>query len=209
MMKLYYSPGSCSTSCHLSLEESGLKYELVKVDFDNDNDPNLQLINKLNPLGTLPVLITEEGKQLDQNMSIHTYIADKAPGKGLLPAFGTPERAEALNWLGFVHSDLHKSIGGMFSIPAISQDKNVTAAVRAYMVEGAKKTISYMNNKLEGRDYVCGKTFTVADAYAFIVLGWTKWLDIPLAEYKNVTTYLARIAARPSVAKALKEEGLA
>jgi glutathione S-transferase len=121
-MKLYYSAGSCSTSCHISLEEAGLKYEAIEVDWDNSSDPNVALVTKLNPLGTLPVLITDDGKQLDQNAAIHTYIADLAPQKNLLPAQGTFERAQAMNWLSFVTTDLHKSIGGLFSVAAISDD---------------------------------------------------------------------------------------
>src|SRR3982751_4097930 len=101
-MKLYYSAGSCSTSDHITLEESGLKYEAIGIDWDNASDPNIAIVNKLNPLGTLPIFITDEGKQLDQNLSIHTYIADSAPNKGLLPPVNTVERAQALNWLSFV-----------------------------------------------------------------------------------------------------------
>src|SRR4051812_37233775 len=88
-MKLYYSAGSCSTSCHITLEESGLKYEAIPIDWDNASDPNVAVVTKLNPLGTLPVFITDEGKQLDQNIAIHTYVADKAAGKNLLPLVGT------------------------------------------------------------------------------------------------------------------------
>ena len=70
-MKLYYSAGSCSTSCHITLEESGLKYETVAIDFDNASDPNIAVSEKLNGLGTLPILVTDDGKQLDQNLAIH------------------------------------------------------------------------------------------------------------------------------------------
>src|ERR1700721_599576 len=101
-MKLYYSAGSCSTSCHITLEESGLKYEAIEVDWDNASDANIPAGSKLNPLGTLPILITDDGKQLDQNLAIHAYVAELATGKGLLPQSGTVERAEALNWLSFV-----------------------------------------------------------------------------------------------------------
>ena len=207
-MKLYYSAGSCSTSCHIVLEESGLKYEAIEVDWDNESDPNIALVAKLNPLGTLPILVTDEGRQLDQNIAIHTYIADKAPGKNLLPPAGTPERADALNWMSFVASDLHKSIGGLFSLAAISDDKAVQAAVRKFMVGRTNTCLKYMDEKLAGKDYLLGKNFSPADAYAFVVLGWTKWLEIPLAPYANLGGYLARIAARPAVAKVLTEEGL-
>lgn len=208
-MKLYYSAGSCSTSCHITLEESGLKYEAIEVDWDNANDPNIALVNKLNPLGTLPILITDDGKQIDQNIAIHTFIADKASDKNLLPASGRAgERAATMNWLGFVNSDLHKSIGGMFSISAISEDKKIQETVRKYMIDNAYKYIEYLDQKLEGKDYMMGKAFTVADAYAFVVLGWTQWLNVPITQFKNIQTYMARIAARPAVQRVLKAEGL-
>lgn len=208
-MKLYYSAGSCSTSCHISLEESGMKYEAIEVDFDNPSDPNLALTGKLNPLGTLPVLVLDDGQHLDQNIAIHTYAADHGPNKGLLPSVGSFERAQAMNWLAFVSTDLHKSIGGLFGIPGMTQDKAIQDVIRKAMVSKAEEYISYLDNKLAGRDYLMGQTFTAADAYAFVVLGWTKWLEIPLTAYKNIGGYMARVAGRPAVAKVLKAEGLA
>lgn len=206
-MKLYYSAGSCSTSCHITLEEAGLGYEAVEVDWDQPSDLT-RLVSELNPLGTLPVFITDDGKQLDQNLAIHVYVADKAPAKNLLPPPGTLERAQALNWLSFVCSDLHKAIGGMFGIPSISEDEKVQAAVRKAMVEKSNQYLDYVEAKLAGNDYLMGRMFTPADAYAFVVINWTKYLDVPLAPYKNVQAYLARVAARPAVALVLKAEGL-
>ena len=207
-MKLYYSAGSCSMSCHITLEESGLKYEAIQVDFDNTSDPNLALVNKLNALGTLPILITDDGKQLDQNLSIATYVADLAPQSKLLPAVGTFERAQAMNWLSFVAADLHKGVGGMFGIPGISQDTKIQGVVRESMLAKASEYLRYLDHNLTGKDYVMGKDFTVADSYAFVVCGWTKWLEIPLTPYKNIEGYMARVAARPAVARVLKAEGL-
>jgi glutathione S-transferase len=206
-MKLYYSAGSCSTSCHITLEESGLPYEVVEVDWDQPSDL-VKLVTELNPLGTLPVLITDDGKQLDQNLAIHVYVADKAPAKGLLPPPGTLERAQALNWLSFVSSDLHKGIGNMFGIPSMSEDKAVQAAVRKSMVARANDYLRYVDQKIAGNDYLLGKAFTPADAYAFVVISWTKYLDVPLVPYKNIQAYLGRVAARPAVQRVLKAEGL-
>ena len=207
-MKLYYSAGSCSMSCHIALEEGGFKYEAIEVDFENANDPNLALIEKLNPLGTLPVFITEEGKQLDQNLAIQVYLAEKSGNTSLLPKAGTIEHAQALNWLTFVATDLHKGIGGLFSVNYISQDDAVKAPVRKFMLDKANEYLSYVNTSLEGKNYLTGKDFTAADGYAFVVIGWTKWLEIPLTPYKNIEAYMTRIAARPAVANVLKAEGL-
>ncbi len=207
-MKLYYSAGSCSTSCHIILEESGLKYEAIEVDWDNASDPNIPLVTSLNPLGTLPILITDEGKQLDQNIAIHTYISDKVPDKKLLPTVGTVERAEALNWLSFVASDLHKALGGMFMIPSFSPDKSVQEVIRNSMLARVNEYLSYMDSKLAGKDYLMGKVFSPADAYAYVVVGWAQWLEVSLAPYANIQRFVTRVASRPAVAKVLKVEGL-
>ncbi len=207
-MKLYYSAGSCSTCCHIALEEAGLKHEAIAIDWDNASDPNIAVIEKLNPLGTLPVLGFEGGKVLSQNLAILTYIADQAPEKKLLPAHGTFERAEAMNWLSFVASDLHKSVGGLFATESFSEDKTKQADYRTWGLANANRTLSFLNESLAGKDYLMGKQFTVADAYAFVVVGWTKWLGISLEPYAHIRSYQNRVLERPAVQKILKLEGL-
>ncbi len=206
-MKLYYSAGSCSTSCHISLEESGLKYEAIEVDWDDAKDPNLEVVNKLNALGTLPILITDDGKQLDQNLAIHTYIAEKAAAKNLFPATG-PERIEALNLLSFVATDLHKGVGALFGTQYVSEDKKVQEAYRKFCLERANGVLKYLDTKLAGKDYLLGKNFSVIDAYAFVVSSWTKWLEVPITQFKNLQSYMERMSARPAVVKVMKDEGL-
>jgi glutathione S-transferase len=203
-MKLYFSPGSCSTSCHISLEEAGLQYETTHLDFDKASDADLT--HRMNALGTLPIFLTDDGKQLDQNLSIHVYVADKAPQKNLLPPQGSFERLEALNWLSFVAADMHKAVGGLFSVAAY--DKDIQASVRKTLLVRANDVLSYLNTRLQGRSYVMGEQFSVVDSYAFIVASWTKWVDVSLAPYPNVQAYMGRVAARPAVAKVLKAEGL-
>lgn len=208
MIKLYYSAGSCSTACHMSLEYSGLKYEAIEIDWEKENDPNIALVTKLNPLGTLPVLVTDDGKVLYQNVAIHTYIADLAPRSKLLPEVGTFERAEAMNWLSFVNSDLHKGIGGLFSVKAVSPDLAVQEAYKKYCLSTSHQYLKFMNAELEGRNFLTGKEFCAADAYAYVVTGWCEWLEIPLESYTNIIAYRKRVASHPVINKVLKAEGL-
>ena len=53
-----------------------------------------------------------------------------------------------------------------------------------------------------------GSTFTVADAYFFTMLTWTKHVGIDLARWPALTAYRARVAARPKVREAMISEGL-
>jgi glutathione S-transferase len=207
-MKLYYHGGSCSTSCHITLQESGLKYDAVAVDLDNNSDPNVAETARLNPLGTLPVMTLDNGKVLSQNLAIHTYVADLAPEKKLLPALGTFERAETMNWLSFVAADLHKAFVPVFVSSSVSTDPKIQGAFRDWGVKNVNDYLGYLDKGLAGKDYLTGKNFTVADAYCFVVLGWTKFTDIPLDPYKNVSAYVDRVYKRPAVQHVLKVEGL-
>jgi glutathione S-transferase len=107
-----------------------------------------------------------------------------------------------------VASDLHKSFGGIFAIPSISPDKNIQQTVRKYMVDTVNGYLTYLDKNLEGKDYLTGKNFTPADAYAFVVTGWSKWVEIPLTPYRNLQHFMTRVANRPAVDKVFKAEGL-
>jgi glutathione S-transferase len=65
-----------------------------------------------------------------------------------------------------------------------------------------------LSTQLQGKQYLMGNQFTVADAYLFTVLGWTKYVNIELGKWPTLVEYHARIAARPKVQEALKAEGL-
>ena len=64
-----------------------------------------------------------------------------------------------------------------------------------------------LKKALAGRDYIMGD-FSVADAYLFTVLNWTKLHKIDLSAFPNITAYMTRMAARPAVQEAMKAEGL-
>jgi glutathione S-transferase len=206
-MKLYYSAGSCSTSCHITLEEAGLKYEAIEVDWDNPQDPHASEALRLNPLGTLPVFVTDSGEALTQNVAIHTYVADQDPEHRLLPSSGM-KRAQVMNWMSFVAADLHKSFGPLFGLSSISKNETTQTEVRNWAVKNINQYLEFLNESLAGKDYLTGQNFTVADAYCFVVLGWTKGLKIPTGSYHNVEGYLKRVYERPAVQRVLKAEGL-
>ncbi|MEO7163819.1 MAG: glutathione S-transferase family protein, partial [Bdellovibrionia bacterium] len=78
----------------------------------------------------------------------------------------------------------------------------------SWALRNIKDYLAYLDQRLSGKDYLTGKTFTVADSYCFVVVGWAKGMDIPLTPYKNLQAYLARVSQRPAVHKVLQEEGL-
>jgi glutathione S-transferase len=111
-------------------------------------------------------------------------------------------RYRVQQWLAFVATELHKFFGSFFKPDTPEATKEIN---RAHL----SRRLAYVDQKLEGRTYLMGDTFTAADAYMWTVLGWAKFIGFDLSPFANVQRYLATVAERPAVQKALRAEGLA
>lgn len=204
--KLYYGSGSCSMSCEIAAEEAKFARDSVLIDFDIAEQA--AEIEKLNPQGALPVAMID-GKVVTQNIAILEHIADKSPSSHLLAAPGTWERAETMRWLSFTASDLHKSFSPLFGLKNNFTNTTTQADVRNHAITEIHNLFAVAEKQLAGKDYLTGKNFTVADCYFYVVTSWTKWVDISIANYPNLSAYMKRVTERPAVAKVLKQAGLA
>jgi glutathione S-transferase len=200
-MKLYYAPGACSLAPHIVLRELGKKFDLEKVDLGPKKTETGSDFMKVNGKGYVPTLEFGKGERLTEVATIVQYLADKAKATKILPKAGTMARYRAMEMLNFVASELHKTIGGLFN-PAMPD------AGKATIKDRAMKRIGWLDGVLAKNKFVTGKSFSVADAYAFVVLNWCGMTGIDLSSFKNVQAWQARVAARPAVQAALKAEGL-
>ena len=201
MTKLYYSPGACSLSPHIVLREAGLPFDLVLTSTKTHKLADGTDYYTINPKGYVPLLELNDGQRLSEGPAIVQYIADQVPASQLAPAAGTMERYRLMEWLNFITSELHKGFSPLFN-PAMPEEAKVMA--RAKLTE----RLGWVETQLEGKDYLMGATFTVADAYLFTVAGWGKHVGVDIAPMKNLSAYMGRVAARPAVQAALKAEGL-
>jgi glutathione S-transferase len=188
------------------MEEAGMTYTGIEVSWDKNS--NVAELEKLNPLGVAPVLVSEQGKTLTQNVAILEFIADSKPSAHLLAEKGTWERAETMSWLSFVASDFHKAFVPLFAADAMSTSDAARAEIKSFAVKNINGYLEHLDKNLAGKDYLMGKQFTIADSYLFVVLGWCKWMDIKTDGYKNVSSYMSRVFERPAVQKVMKIEDL-
>lgn len=200
-MKLYYAPGACSLSPHIALKEAGIPFDLVKVDLKAKKLDDGSDYMALNPKGQIPAVGMDNGEVLTEGAVIVQMIADKVPGKKLVPAAGTTERYRAQEWLNFVGSELHKNFSPLFN-PAIPED------VKTFFKDRLVGKFTYINKALAGKEYLMGSQFTVADGYLFTMLRWADGQKVDIASLENLVAYKNRVAARPMVQEALKAEGL-
>lgn len=192
-MKLYSSPGSCSSASHIALLEAGADFELIKLNLSTDRKlPDGRHLDDVNPKGYVPVLELADGALLTENVAILQYIADQFPESKLAPPNDTIERVRLQEWLAFINSEVHKTFGNFFN-------PNLPEEMRAFFTQRLDKRFDYVNTQLEGKDYLTGEQFTVADGYLFIIASWAPMLGYDLSRYENVLAWQARVGERDTV----------
>jgi glutathione S-transferase len=201
MLKLYYSPGACSLSPHIVLREVDLPFTLVKTDVRAKKTEDGRDFLTINPMGYVPAL-EDNGTVITEGPVVVQYIANKAKATTLAPPAGTLEGYRLQSWLNFITSELHKAFSPLFN-PSMPEEGKKVIRDRLTLRIGA------LDKQLAGKDYLMGKDFSVADAYCFTILNWSKRINLDLSAYQNVPAYLERVRARPSVQAALKAEGIA
>ena len=200
-MKLYYAPGACSLSPHIVARELGINVELKKV---NTKDKTIEGGGdywKVNPRGYVPALELDNGQVLTEGPAIVQYLADQKPDAGLAPRNGSIERYRLQEWLNFLTSEVHKQFSPLFK-PNTPEDYKPIAK------ENLATRFDWLDKQLEGKEYLTGKQFTVADAYLFVLTNWTKPTQIDLSRWPNIAAFQKRVAARPKVKEAMQAEGL-
>lgn len=195
-MKLYSSPGSCSSASHIALLEAGATFEVIKLNLRSDRKlPDGRHLNDINPKGYVPVLELDDGSLLTENVAVLQYIADQYPHSGLAPENGTMERYRLQEWLAFISSEVHKTIGNFFN-PKLPDE------MREIVTSQLNRRFDYIDMQLKGKLFLMGDQFTVADCYLYIVSGWSPGLNYDLSKYANVLAWQKRVANRDSVREA-------
>lgn len=200
-MKLFISPGACSLSPHIALHESGLAFEVEKVDLKTKITAFGANFAEINPKGYVPALLLDSGELLTEGPAIVQYIADQVPEKNLAPANGTMARYELQAWLTYIGTELHKSF-----VPFFHHGSDDWKAVGKANLE---TRYAYVNQHLADKAYLLGDQFSVADAYLFTVTRWLRVSKLDLAAWSNLAAFQQRMAERAGVHAALKAEGLA
>lgn len=201
-MKLYYAPGACSLSPHISLREASVSFDLEKVDTSTRRTESGADYLSINPKGYVPALQLDGGEVLTEGAAVVQFIADSHPDAGLAPAGGTLERARLQEHLNFIASELHKAFTPLFDPSAPEAAKQAAPAAVARRLDHVERLLA------DGRAHLLGERFSVADAYLFTVASWTGPTGIGLDRWPRLASFVARVAARPAVQTAMRAEGL-
>jgi len=205
MIKLYTVPGTCSLAPHIILKETALPHEIEVLKRGGSPEGWAEL-QKLNAMGLVPAIITEEGYPLFEATAILQYLNQQS-GENLFPSSGK-ERFKAFEWLNFIATELHKGFGPLFKTSEVTSEENCFAGVKTKAHESLNRKLKVAETRFEGPEYTVGDHFSVVDAYLYVVLSWSKYAKVDLAPYGKLTSFVQKTAQRPSVIAASKAEGL-
>lgn len=200
-MKLYFSPGACSMAPHIVLREAGYRFDLDKVDHATKRTAAGEDFTKVNPNGYVPALRLDDGQVLTEGAAIMQYLADRKPESGLAPKAGTMERYRLMEWLNFISSEVHKTLGALFN-------PQITPEWRDSHIALFGRRCDRLVRALGNKPYLMGDQFSVADAYLFTVLSWSGHLKVDMGKWPTLKDYMERVNARPAVKEAMRAEGL-
>ena len=186
-MKLYYSPGACSLSPHIALQEAGVPYETVLASTSTHKLSDGTDFHTINALGYVPVLELDDGTRMTEGPALVQYIADQAPEKHLAPANGTLARYRLQAWLNFIATELHKNFGPLFH----DMGEKAKTESTALLIERLKWVESQL-----------------ADIYFFVASNWCRLTRIDISGMPRILALRQRVMARPAVQEALQAEGL-
>lgn len=194
--KLYYTPTSCGAASFITAHAAGLHgLHVEQVDLKTHVTKSGKDFYTVNAKGNVPTLVLADGTVLNEGASILQFLADQKPSANLVPAAGTVERYRLLNALNHVASEVHPRIGALFSVPD---------SVKEFFVQRATQKLLYLEKELTGKKFYVGDHFTIVDAYLYVVLNWTQWVNLNLDTYPTVKSYYEGIKALPIVQEAHK-----
>lgn len=203
-MKFYCAPNSISVATGLLLEESGLDYEPILLDFSK-NEQGAPDYLAINPKARVPALVTANGI-LTETGAIAEYIAGLVPEMALIPQ--NPWDAARMRAIcyylasTFHVNHAHRRRGRRWASEEASL-KDMSSQVPRTMAESC----AYIEESCAPDPFIMGKAFTIADPWLFAICLWLEGDEVDIAQFPSLKDHFDRVAGRPSV-QAVTDYGL-
>jgi glutathione S-transferase len=200
-MKLYDSVGPNPRIVRMFMAEKGIDIPKQTVDLrggENRQEPHL----KRNPMGQMPTLELDDGSYLAEITAICEYLEEKNPKPAMIGSTAE-ERAECRMWTRRVDLNICEPLANGYRYGEALKffEKRIPVAPEASpgLKKVAASRLQWLNGQLEGREYLCGKRFTLADIFLFGWLEFGNQVGQPLDPANtNIAAWMARVGARPS-----------
>ena len=193
MLKIYGIPQSRALRCLWMARELGVSYENIEVHFTTTRE-SPELLGA-NPNARIPA-IDDEGFRLYESMAINLYLAKKyGAGKEFVPA-SLEDEARTIQWSFWVMTEIEKPLLAVM-LNTLGM-KPLDDAALAHAKAELDRPLDVLEAHLEGRDYLLGGTFTVADLNVASVMVWARFGRLDTTAYPRAADWLKRCVSRPA-----------
>jgi glutathione S-transferase len=209
-LKLYYAPGACSFVPHTLLEATGEPYEplMVKIHKGEHYEPPYKSVN---PRSQVPTLV-DEGEVITQIVAIVSYLAERFPRMGFLPAEPLA-KARVLETLAWMNNTVHPTFTHIFMPQKFADNPAVHGDLKRYNTQLYRGMLGELQAlaaaaQARGWAWLGGERFGPLDAYALTLLRWGSIAGIDPAGFPVLWAAVQRTAALPHVARVIERERL-
>jgi glutathione S-transferase len=210
-LKFYMTPGSCSTGIHILLEEVDVPFEVSIVNVPAGDHRRPEYL-ALNPKGTIPTLVLDDGQALTAFQAIAYWLARTYPRRRLLPqdALLAAQTLELMDYVvGTVHGQGYTRVfTAERYMPAGLADADGgtwTQGIQASGREIIHEAFGVIEARLPETGYATGVDFSIADAALLYIEFWADKTGLPLPP--RCAAHYQLVRARPVVQRVLREEG--
>ncbi|WP_458792632.1 glutathione S-transferase family protein [Yoonia sp. MH D7] len=195
-MKLYYANTTVAISVVIALKETDLLYDLINIDFGLNMQTTPEYM-EINPKGRVPALVTDQGI-LTETGALLDYIHALAPEASLVPddPFEAGKMREMMYYLASTWhvNHAHKVHGERWA-----NNKDSHKDMRLKAPETMKACCTYIEANLLKGPFLLGESFSLADAYLYVVSGWLKGDGVDVSNYPKLSEFRRCMEKRPSV----------
>lgn len=212
-MRLYVLPGACSLASHIALEVAAERvpmavplWEVIVLERGRNHDPAYAAIN---PLGTVPALVTTSGRVIVESIAVLLHLADAIPAARLAPPVGEVDRDRVHTLLSVMVTAGHTAFQMLWRSERFADTEEGRAAVQRMCALRIATLFDRLEREIRGTGYLIGDLPTVADMYLFVLGRWGLRLERPTPRYPVLWEFTERMAASDPVQRAMTREGIA
>ncbi len=200
-MKLFNSVGPNPKVVRMYMAERGIEVDLQEVDLMAGENRQSDYL-KINPGGQLPALELDNGDIIAEITCICEYLDDRDGGSSLIGT--TPEeRAETRMWVRRIDLGILEPLANGFrfaeGVPMFKDRMTLIPHAAADLKALAQEKITWLDGLMDGKEFICGDRFTLADILLFVFIEFGTQVGQPLNDAnKNIASLYGRVGSRPS-----------
>jgi glutathione S-transferase len=198
MYRLYWAQETGALAPQIILEEAGVEYERVILDYENGEETQAEYL-AINPRGQIPALRLPDGSVMTESAAMVLHIADSYPGAGLLPVAGSAEHAQVYRWLFYAVANLYETDLRLYYSDRYTTKSSCVESVKMSARKYMDQSFDLLEAELGKGPYLLGDQYSVIDPYLLMLALWHEQPEILFARCPKLKWLCETVRSRPAV----------